>query len=170
VALAARRSHLDLAPVGLRVLGAPAGGALPYAFGDAVARADVALGGGRALEASALGAWDRLWDDVPGIVAGTRGRWANAAARLTLTSGRGAVRARHTVGASRFRSGMALADSTTSPLPDFVANPCGCLQPVAGCTWGSPPTTRSPSPSRTGAGRGPRAPPTRRRRRAPGTG
>jgi hypothetical protein len=101
--LAAGRSTLGPAPAGQLGLGEGA----EYTFFDLAGRLDVDLGGGRALEVSALRTGDAVSDTIHRDLFGrTFVSWENAGARATLALSAGPLRLRHTLGASRYRAGV----------------------------------------------------------------
>jgi hypothetical protein len=101
--LGAGRSTLGPAPAGELGLGEGA----EYTFYDLAGRLDVDLGGGRALEVSALRTGDAVSDTLHAELLGrTYVSWENAGARATLALPAGPLRLRHTVGASRYRAAV----------------------------------------------------------------
>ena len=118
--LSVRRSHLDLTNRLAARLGPDSDGRLPYAFADAVGRADLAFGAWH-LEASGLLARDRLWAPIAGIVDGGTGRWGAHTARLTIihaTSG----------GVLRASLGASAAGTSLLARPDARLEPAGLPQ------------------------------------------
>jgi hypothetical protein len=99
---AARRSWLDLVTWAIEAAGGGEDVHVPYAFTDIAARGDLALGGGRVLEASALWIRDDVRDSVPDVAEAGPSRWGNALARATLEMPVAGLTARTTVGATRF--------------------------------------------------------------------
>lgn len=99
---AARRSWLDLVTWAIEAAGGGEDVHVPYAFTDIAARGDLALGGGRVLEASALWIRDDVRDSVPDVAEAGPSRWGNALARATLETPVAGLTARTTIGATRF--------------------------------------------------------------------
>ena len=114
--LSLRRSYLDLFTRSLAALTDEPDLRLPYAFTDVEGRADVGLGGGAALEASGLWEDDRVHGDIVGDP--TSARWGNGAGRVTLDAPMGALRLRHTGGATVYstHARRQLAPGVTSVL------------------------------------------------------
>ena len=102
LAVAARRSHVDVATRLAEALGAAKGTYVPYAFYDVTARLDADLGGGLGLEASSLWSQDGMRSGVPDLLRDTRGRWGNLLGRVSIIGPPGRNRARLTLGVSRF--------------------------------------------------------------------
>lgn len=100
--LSARRTYLDWATRAVGELMGDPEIHLPYAFSDLVGRFDLSLGADRALEVSGIWAQDRVAGDVPDVLHGNTARWGDAAARATLEAPLRGLRARHTLGVSRY--------------------------------------------------------------------
>ena len=104
--LAARRSYVDLITRLAEALGADSGTYIPYAFHDVTARIDADLGGGVGLEASGLWLRDGVQGTVRDLLSRTRGRWGNLVGRTSLLMPLGGLRAKHTVGLTRFAGNL----------------------------------------------------------------
>lgn len=111
--LSVRRSFVDLATRLAEMFGAKSGTYLPYAFHDVSARADADLGRGWGLEASGLESGDRVHGSLSYLLRDTRGTWGNLLGRVSVLVPGQHVRARLTIGASRF-------DARLSPTPPSV--------------------------------------------------
>lgn len=110
----ARRSWIDLATWAVEALGAGEDVYVPYSFQDVTGRVDVDLGHGRSLEASGLWETDDVRGDVVDVLEENPSRWGNLAGRVTLETPIGGVRARHTIGVTRF-SARGLGDRIDVP-------------------------------------------------------
>jgi carboxypeptidase family protein/TonB-dependent receptor-like protein len=118
--VAARRSYLDwiLGTVGW-LSSADVG--YPYHFGDVAGRFDYQLDAGHALEVSGLLTRDVINADAFEVLRGDRVVWGNGTARASLLGSVGGIRARHTIGVSRFAAhtdtipGVSLATLLASP-------------------------------------------------------
>jgi hypothetical protein len=99
--LAARRSYLDWLLGTVRWLSTADVG-YPYHFSDVAGRVDYQLDPGHALEVSGLLTRDVLNADAFEVLRGDRIAWGNGIARASLLGSVGGLRARHTIGVSRF--------------------------------------------------------------------
>ena len=99
---AGRRSWLDLVTWAIEAAGGGEDVHVPYAVTDLSAPGDLALGGGRVLEASGLWIRDDVRDSVPDVAEAGPSRWGNLLARATLETPVAGLIARTTVGATRF--------------------------------------------------------------------
>ncbi|MGI9182089.1 MAG: TonB-dependent receptor, partial [Longimicrobiaceae bacterium] len=118
----ARRSYLDWLTQALESWTSAEDVHIPYRFTDIVARADLRLGAGWALESSILREWDRVTGDLPELLHGNRARWGNSAGRISLHSPLGPLRARHTAGMSWYSAHVRreldpAANMAPSPVP-----------------------------------------------------
>lgn len=100
--LAARRSYLDLVTRAIGRMQRDPEIHLPYAFSDVAGRFDYQVDAERALEVSGLWERDSFHGDLPDILHGNAAHWGNAAARATWQAPLRGLRARHTVGVSRY--------------------------------------------------------------------
>lgn len=129
LAVAARRSHFDVAPSALRLFGGATSGAIPYGFSDLVVRADRQLGNQWALEASGLVSHDALRGEIPGFVEHTRARWGATLVRVTLARELWHGELRQSVGYSALATHAESRDSSAigALLPGFELAECGCV-------------------------------------------
>lgn len=129
VAVAVRRSHLDLSPRGLRILDDVMPASVPYAFGDLAVRVDRRLGRGWTLDASSLLSRDDLWGDVPGVVERSTARWGGAAAQVSIQRPAAGGILRHSLAYSTFFANVASHDTSWigAIVPGYVVGECGCV-------------------------------------------
>lgn len=109
-----RRSWIDLATWAIEALGAGDDVYVPYSFQDVTGRVDVDLDGDRSLVVSGLWETDDVRGDVVDVLEENPSRWGNVAGRVTFETPLGGLRARHTIGATRF-SARGLGDRIDIP-------------------------------------------------------
>jgi hypothetical protein len=129
LSIAARRSWADVATRLAETLGADTGTWIPYSFYDLTGRFNADLGGGYALEASALVEEDGVHGQVRQLLRATDGSWGNQLGRVSLLAPFLGWRARYTLGASRF---------------------AGTIRPIAALPAGSFAQVPSHGPTRNG--------------------
>lgn len=128
-----RRSHLDVLPQGLRILGRSEPARVPFAFADAGLRVDQQLGAGR-LEASALVTFDELRGDIPGLVEQTRAEWGNVLVRGSYVRPLRDGELRATVGHSGFAAAAtpprraSASNALALQLTGYELGECGCYR------------------------------------------
>jgi len=134
-----RRSHLDLLPHGLRLLGRDARSVVPFAFSDVGVRLDQRLGRTH-LTISGLHTGDRLWDEIPGLVERTRATWGNVLGRASLQQPVGAGAITYTIGRSTFAAVASTgSDRPPSEIPSgYAQQECGCVRPSEGAYEAQP--------------------------------
>jgi hypothetical protein len=100
--LSGRRTYLDWVTRAIGSLTDDPEIHLPYTFSDLVGRFDLKLDETRSLEASGIWERDRFSGDIPDVLHGNSAVWGNAAGRITYQAPLHGLRARHTVGVSRY--------------------------------------------------------------------